>query len=102
MSAGSTKACMRTVGMASKKLKWSKLPPPTAAAAAELCSEGRREPLCEEDSAALGWVLVLEDGPGLERVFEEAVEGMAVEEKERRPESGGGKAGEEEVLLRLR
>lgn len=88
---------MRTVGMASKKLKWSKFPP---AAAAELCSEGRREPLCEEDSAA--GPLVLEEGPGLERVLEEAVEGMAVEEKERRPDKGGGKAGEDEVLLRWR
>lgn len=88
--AGSTKACMRTVPMASKKLNCSGLTRPL--------TEGRRLSLCDEFVVPEGLLAV----PRLKQLLdEEAVEGIAVDEKERRPAKGGARLGEV-VLLRLR
>ena len=94
LTAGSTKACMRTVPvpMASKKLNWSGLFMPL--------SEGRR--LSVDDVAIVGaWPL-----PGVApwmRPLEDEVDGMAVDENERRPAKEGANLGEgEPVLLRFR
>lgn len=88
--AGSTKACMRTVPMASKKLNCSGLTKPL--------TEGRRLSLCEEFVALEGLLAV----PRLKQLLEDdAVEGMAVDENDRRPGKGGARLGEV-VLLRLR
>jgi len=76
--------------MASKKLNWSGLLSPL--------TEGRRLSLCEELVVVVGaWCRP--KALGLKRPLDDDVDGIAVDENDRKPENGGASLGETEVVL---
>jgi hypothetical protein len=77
--------------MASKKLNWSGLLSP-------LTSEGRRLSLCDDVVVTVGAFGRPEAMP-MKRPLDDDVEGIAVDENERKPEKGGASLGETEVVL---
>lgn len=81
---------MRTVPMASKKLKESD--------GIIGLMDARRLSLCEDEDIGSGF----DELAPLKRKLDDALVGMAVEDKERRPVSGGARPGDEAVLLRFR
>jgi hypothetical protein len=76
--------------MASKKLNWSGLLRPL--------TEGRRLSLCEDVVVVVGAWFRPKALP-LKRPLDDDVDGIAVDENDRKPEKGGASLGETEVVL---